>query len=316
MKYTIIVIAAIIFLGSATMYQAVRHDSTLTGDGTTSSPLGVASSFSSTTALLAGRAGGQTLIGGTATTDDLILQTTSGIGTTGAEMRFQGGNNGATRFMTILNSGYVGIGAGATSPGYPVEIYGEGLGPNYVTVNLKVPTGAATNLSTSIGLESKYLSTTKNWFFGAGSGGSPNNNSFRIVEVGSPNVDWVSIAPTTGYMGINSTAADKALEVNLGTASAFRLTYNDNSGSAAVYRDETIGSTGIVTFDAVGSGSSFLFEDPIRPKGYTVATLPTGVTGMHAYVTDATAPTYLGALTGGGAVVCPVFYNGSAWVSH
>jgi len=48
---------------------------------------------------------------------------------------------------------------------------------------------------------------------------------------------------------------------------------------------------------------------------YTVATLPTGFQGARAYVTDATLPTYLGTLTGGGSVVCPVFYNGSAWVS-
>lgn len=54
----------------------------------------------------------------------------------------------------------------------------------------------------------------------------------------------------------------------------------------------------------------------IRLKNYTVATLPTGVQGDTAYVTDATAPTYLGTLTGGGSVVCPVFYNGTAWVSH
>lgn len=50
--------------------------------------------------------------------------------------------------------------------------------------------------------------------------------------------------------------------------------------------------------------------------GYTVATLPAGTIGMMAYVTDATAPTYLGTLTGGGSVVTPVFYNGTAWVSH
>ena len=48
---------------------------------------------------------------------------------------------------------------------------------------------------------------------------------------------------------------------------------------------------------------------------YTVATLPTGFQGARAFVTDATLPTYLGTLTGGGAVVCPVFYNGTAWVS-
>jgi len=53
-----------------------------------------------------------------------------------------------------------------------------------------------------------------------------------------------------------------------------------------------------------------------RLQGYTVATLPAGTIGDVAYVTDATAPTYLGALTGGGSVVCPVFHNGTAWVSH
>ena len=49
---------------------------------------------------------------------------------------------------------------------------------------------------------------------------------------------------------------------------------------------------------------------------YTVATLPAaGTAGRRAYVTDATAPTWLGALTGGGAVKCPVFDNGTAWVA-
>lgn len=50
---------------------------------------------------------------------------------------------------------------------------------------------------------------------------------------------------------------------------------------------------------------------------FTVATLPVPASGVaYATVSDATAPTYLGALTGGGAVVCPVFYNGTSWVSH
>jgi hypothetical protein len=50
--------------------------------------------------------------------------------------------------------------------------------------------------------------------------------------------------------------------------------------------------------------------------GYTVATLPAaGTAGRRTYVTDATLPTFLGTLTGGGAVVCPVFDNGTAWVS-
>lgn len=51
-------------------------------------------------------------------------------------------------------------------------------------------------------------------------------------------------------------------------------------------------------------------------NGYTVATLPAGTDGQQAFVTDALAPTYLGALTGGGTVHTPVFFNGTAWVSH
>lgn len=53
------------------------------------------------------------IIGGTSTTSTLILQTTTGVGTTGADIVFIGGNNGATEFARFLNSGSLGVG---TSP--------------------------------------------------------------------------------------------------------------------------------------------------------------------------------------------------------
>jgi len=55
---------------------------------------------------------------------------------------------------------------------------------------------------------------------------------------------------------------------------------------------------------------------PITKKGYTVATLPTGVQGMTAFVTDALAPTFLATIVGGGAIVTPVFYNGTNWIGY
>ena len=61
-----------------------------------------------------GISGGTTLIGGTGVTDSLTLQSTSGVGATGAIINFKVGNNGATTAMTILNNGNVGI--GTTSP--------------------------------------------------------------------------------------------------------------------------------------------------------------------------------------------------------
>lgn len=74
-----------------------------------------------------------------------------------------------------------------------------------------------------------------------------------------------------------------------------------------------------IPFTVTGTGGTVLSRTPTltTPKtvGYTVGTLPAGAVGMRAYVTDATAPTYLGALAGGGAITCPVFYNGAAWVS-
>jgi hypothetical protein len=64
--------------------------------------------------------GAQKIIGGTGTTSDLTLQTTSGVGATGADMHFLVGNNGATEAMTILNSGNVGI--GTTAPQATLDI--------------------------------------------------------------------------------------------------------------------------------------------------------------------------------------------------
>lgn len=80
-------------------------------------------------------------------------------------------------------------------------------------------------------------------------------------------------------------------------------------GSGTTY-DFTVGTTLLV-------GSSINAGSTIRVGAFTVSTLPAaGTAGRMAYVTDATAPTYLGTLTGGGSVKCPVFDNGTAWVSH
>ena len=48
-----------------------------------------------------------------------------------------------------------------------------------------------------------------------------------------------------------------------------------------------------------------------------VGNLPTNApTGQEFIVSDAVSPTYLGALTGGGIVITPVWYNGTTWISR
>lgn len=67
------------------------------------------------------------------------------------------------------------------------------------------------------------------------------------------------------------------------------------------------------------SGGATTFGGVAKLRGFTVATLPAAATagvGAMAYVTDATVPTYNGTLTGGGAVIVPVFSNGTAWTAH
>lgn len=65
-----------------------------------------------------------TITGGTATTSDLNLKTTSGVGITGADMHFLVGNNGATEAATILNSGKIGL--NTLAPLDNLSIVGDG----------------------------------------------------------------------------------------------------------------------------------------------------------------------------------------------
>jgi hypothetical protein len=78
------------------------------------------------------------------------------------------------------------------------------------------------------------------------------------------------------------------------------------------------GHQGTTTEKSTTFGSTTIQGAPFT--AFTVATLPTcnaNTRGIGSYyVSDATAPTYNGALTGGGAVIVPVFCNGSAWTSH
>ena len=87
----------------------------------------------------------------------------------------------------------------------------------------------------------------------------------------------------------------------------------------------TVTTTGSLTLGGTLSGVSLTTQVsgllPVANGGnglgaaYTVATLPAaGTQGRRSWVTDASAPVFLAAPVGGGAVVCPVFDNGTAWV--
>lgn len=106
--------------------------------------------------------------------------------------------------------------------------------------------------------------------------------------------------------GTNATLTNSdALLIQAGalanTTNGYGLTVNAPTGATNNYAAQFLGGTTI-------------FGAPVRLKGYTVATLPAGVQGDTAYVTDALAPVWGTAVAGGGAVVIKVFYDGTNWI--
>ncbi len=93
----------------------------LTNTPTTLAGYGITDTYTKTAAdarypISTGAAGGQTIIGGTGTTDSLSLVGTSGNGNTASNaLQFKVGNNGGTTAMFITNGGSVGIGSTSAS---------------------------------------------------------------------------------------------------------------------------------------------------------------------------------------------------------
>lgn len=145
-----------------------------------------------------------------------------------------------------------------------------------------------------------------------------------------------TILSTDYGMAINYTGSGTTVTFPVASSSAFFAGFGvlpGNFGSGLVTlstsTDSFVTPYGNITTILVPVGMScYLYSDgtnwqvdpsncpPINlvPQGYTVATLPTGVTGWKLYVTDAMTCTLNGSLTGGGSVKCPVWYNGSVWV--
>jgi hypothetical protein len=113
--------------------------------------------LSSVFAVLAGKSGGQTLIGGTGVTDKLVLQGTSGNGTsTATALEVNVGNNGATSALTVLNDGKVGV---KKSPTVLIDIAGV-TGDSIVIDNAEtVPSGQVKDSPTFL-LKGKHWSST------------------------------------------------------------------------------------------------------------------------------------------------------------
>lgn len=141
---------------------------------------------------------------------------------------------------------------------------------------------------------------------GGGGSGSANDNYFVgdiITDANGGQYLVSAVNNSTGAATSLTTLVQPSHASSLGTAIA------TTGGSGA----------GLTITPTAAANTTINLANITKMASFTVATLPAaaaGNAGAIAYVTDATAPTYRGALTGGGAVKTLVFSDGTAWTSH
>lgn len=134
-------------------------------------------------------------------------------------------------------------------------------------------------------------------------------------DINNASGSYSNLLFTNGNILIDSTTPANGMQIR-SVGGVFNLTQHtsDVFTNTTVNINSPVVST-VISVPAKTIAGNYKFSaEPTAT--YTVATLPVGQLRDTAVVTDATAPTYLGALTGGGAVVCPVWHNGTIWVAR
>ena len=159
---------------------------------------------------------------------------------------------------------------------------------------------------------------------GAASDVMLSRNAAAGLQFGNANVDLNAsiVAQTISFQGaLSGGTANQAGKVatidgsrgkgtGVGGNINMRVTLAGASGTAInPYVDA-------ITLDASAAVPRITAGGPVKLKGYTVATLPTGSAGDQALVTDqlTACPALDGTFTGGGVVECKATFANGAWV--
>lgn len=189
-------------------------------------------------AKLIGLAGGQTLIGGTAANNTLVLQANSASGNTltNTAIEFKVGNTGSTTAMTILNNGRVGI--GTTGPTETLQISDIRTTPN--SMGIYVGKTGAVSAGTSYGIDVDVTGasvTNVGAYFSAR--GATNNRSLWIPSnntAGTNNyalyIEGTAQNYFAGNVGIGGAVPQQLLDLS-STQPVMRITNTTNLGGVA-----------------------------------------------------------------------------------
>jgi len=139
---------------------------------------------------------------------------------------------------------------------------------------------------------------------GSGYSWTPNTSTVAILDHISANRVFLSLV------------AQNQAEIWFGSLTSQnrgRLSYDFTDDSMGLWLAESkkVSITSVGDLSTTGNlGGTYLRMS----QSYTVSTLPSGVLGDIAVVTDGLSPTYRGTATGGGAENCLVFHTGSGWI--
>ena len=194
---------------------------------------------------------------------------------------------------TSTLTGGTGIVAIGTNQIYKDASGNVGIGTSSPTVKLQIGDGTGVNNAQTLrffsGNPTANIGETGTLLFSSLVGGGSSNQVVAAIK------GYMQYAANSNALGFYVGAWN-----NSATLPASPNMVIDSSGNVGIGTSSPTGK-----LDVAGT---------IKTLGYTVATLPTGVVGARAYVTNALAPTFGATVVTGGAVTIPVFYNGTNWI--
>jgi hypothetical protein len=125
-----------------------------------------------------------------------------------------------------------------------------------------------------------------------------------------------AIAPTAGDQIIYKTTTTNTGDLTINVNAAGAVHVRKNQGLSILGAGDIQAGVYVpLTYDGPYWEIGGLFITVYSAAGTPLPTCNTAYKGQKATVSDATSPTYLGTYTSGGAVIAPVFCNGTTWLT-